>query len=340
MLWFCLNFNYRRPMLNYIWISLIVAGILVAAGSDIADETGNTYRNGIPLDVRFEVAKHPSPLRSTWEGTIVLSADEFNAFYGSGAADSAVRVPAVISVDASGRSTASIAIGESSPLRWREMARHAAEKDRLTASVASMRLSAEENAASVRIVMEPVRFVKLKAVTAAALDYAATAVTISIGLIGVMALWLGLMKVGEEAGLLKVLTRLLAPLTRRLFPDVPPDHPALGAIIMNIAANMLGLSNAATPLGLKAMEELNRLNPRIGTATNAMVTFLAINTGGLILIPATAIAVRAAAGSANPGIIIGTSIIGAGCATIAGVSASRVLQRLPRYRREKEADNG
>ena len=111
-------------------------------------------------------------------------------------------------------------------------------------------------------------------------------------------------------------------------------------MIMNIAANMLGLSNAATPMGLKAMEELNKLNPKAGTATNAMVTFLAINTGGLILIPATAIAVRAAAGSANPGIIIGTSIVGAGCATIAGVVASKLLQRLPRYRKAMEVDNG
>lgn len=327
-------------MLNYIWISLILLGILVAAGSDIADEAGNTYRNGIPLDVRFEVAKHPSPLRSAWEGTVVLSAEEFNAFYGPGAADSAVRQPAIISVDASGRSTVVMAINESSPPRWKEMARHAAEKDRLSASVASMKLTGDENAATVRMVMEPVRFVKLKAVTAAALDYAATAVNISIGLIGVMALWLGVMKVAEEAGLLKIITRLLAPLTRRLFPDVPPDHPALAAMIMNIAANMLGLNNAATPMGLKAMEELNRLNPRIGTATNAMVTFLAINTGGLVLIPATAIAVRAAAGSANPGIIIGTSIIGSGCATIAGIAASRILQRLGRYRRAMEADNG
>jgi spore maturation protein A len=145
--------------------------------------------------------------------------------------------------------------------------------------------------------------------------------------------------VAEEAGLLKVLTRLLTPLTKRLFPDVPPDHPAVGSMIMNIAANMLGLSNAATPLGLKAMEELNRLNPRAGTATNAMVTFLAINTGGLILIPATAMAVRAAAGSANPGIIIGTSIIGASAATIAGVAASKILQRLPHYRRSIEVSH-
>jgi len=100
------------------------------------------------------------------------------------------------------------------------------------------------------------------------------------------------------------------------------------------------LSNAATPLGLKAMEELNRLNPRAGTATNAMVTFLAINTGGLIIIPATAIAVRAAAGSANPGIIIGTSLVGAGCATIAGVTAARLLERLPRYRITQEEKRG
>jgi spore maturation protein A len=131
---------------------------------------------------------------------------------------------------------------------------------------------------------------------------------------------------------------MLTPITKWLFPDVPPDHPAVGAMIMNIAANMLGLSNAATPLGLKAMEELNKLNPKAGTATNAMVTFLAINTGGLILIPATAIAVRAAAGSANPGIIIGTSIFGAGCATVAGVLAAKLLQRLPRYRKDFEAE--
>ena len=327
-------------MLNYIWISLVALGIFVAAGSDIADEAGNTYRNGSPLDARFEVAKRPSPLRSAWEGTMVLSADEFNLFYGPGAADSAVRQPAVISADPSGRLTAVIAIGETSPLRWREMARQRPEKDRITASVAAMKLSGDGNAASVRIVMEPVRFVKLKAITAAALDYAATAVNISIGLIGVMALWLGVMKVAEEAGVLKIITRLLAPLTRRLFPDVPQDHPALAAIVMNVAANMLGLNNAATPMGLKAMEELNRLNPRLGTATNAMVTFLAINTGGLVLIPATAIAVRAAAGSANPGVIIGTSIIGSGCATVAGIAASRILQRLPRYRRAAEADNG
>src|SRR3990172_2814822 len=131
------------------------------------------------------------------------------------------------------------------------------------------------------------------------------------------------MKVEEGAGLPRSLTKPLTRVTRRLFPEIPPDHPAVGAMIMNIAANMLGLSNAATPMGLKAMEELNKLNKKVGTASNAMVTFLAINTGGLILIPATAIAVRAAAGSTNPGIIIGTSIFGAMCATVAGIVAAK-----------------
>ena len=185
-----------------------------------------------------------------------------------------------------------------------------------------------------KIVFEPIRFVKVKAVTQAALDYASTAVNIALGLIGIMALWLGVMKVAEEAGMIRVVTRLLTPVTKRLFPEIPSDHPAVGAMIMNIAANMLGLSNAATPMGLKAMEELNKLNPKLGTATNAMCTFLVINTAGLVLIPATAIAVRAAAGSSNPGIIIGTSIFGAGCATVAGLIAVKLLQRLPRYRKD------
>jgi spore maturation protein SpmA len=169
----------------------------------------------------------------------------------------------------------------------------------------------------------------LKDVTKAALDYAGTAVNIALGLIGIMALWLGVMKVAEDAGLITLIAKWLKPLMKRLFPDVPADHPAMGSMIMNISANMLGLGNAATPFGLKAMEELDKLNSNKGTATNSMVTFLAINTAGLTLIPATAIAVRAAAGSSDPAIIIGTSIFGAGCATIAGVTAAKVLEKFP-----------
>ncbi len=327
-------------MLNYVWISLIVIGILVAVGNDVSDEARNTYRNGVPLVAQFAIEKSPSSLRPTWEGELVLSADAMNAFYGVRTTTQEVHQSATISTAANGEASLLMPINDASPPQWKEMARSATTKERLMGTVLSMQLADDRRSAMITVVLEPIRFVKFKAVTQAAFDYAATAVNIALGLIGIMALWLGVMKVAEEAGLVRVLTRLLIPVTKFLFPDVPPQHPAVGAMIMNIAANMLGLSNAATPLGLKAMEELNKLNPKVGTATNAMVTFLAINTGGLILIPATAIAVRAAAGSANPGIIIGTSIVGASCATIAGVTAARLLQRLPRYKKALEVDNG
>jgi spore maturation protein SpmB len=135
------------------------------------------------------------------------------------------------------------------------------------------------------------------------------------------------MKVAEDAGLIRILAEWLKPVTKKLFPDVPSSHPAMGSMIMNISANMLGLGNAATPFGLKAMEELDKLNPKKGTASNAMITFLAINTAGMTLIPATAIAVRAASGSSDPAVIIGTSLFGSACATVAGLTSARILEK-------------
>ena len=146
-----------------------------------------------------------------------------------------------------------------------------------------------------------------EAVTKGAVDSATTAVQIAIGLVGIMTLWLGMMRIAEAAGLVTLVGRALRPLLRWLFPEVPPEHPAAGAIVLALAANMLGLNNAATPLGIKAMEELQALNPDKDTATNAMVTFMAVTTSGVQLIPATMIGVLAAAGSPNPTAIIGTS---------------------------------
>ena len=324
-------------MLNYIWISLIVIGILAAVGNDVRDEVQNTHRNGNTFGAKVEITKSTAGSLQLWEGMLVVPPEAFNSFYGVQSATDEVRQPVAISVRSGGGSSISLLIGESTPAPWKEMAKGASAKDKLGGKVKALTFSPDGLPIRVQFELEPIRFLKMKAVTQSALDIASTAVSIALGLIGIMALWLGVMKVAEEAGLLKVLTRLLTPITKRLFPDVPSDHPAVGAIIMNIAANMLGLSNAATPLGLKAMEELNKLNPKVGTASNAMVTFLAINTGGLVLIPATAIAVRATVGSANPGIIIGTSIVGAACATVAGVIASKLLQRLPRYKKEMPA---
>jgi spore maturation protein A len=178
---------------------------------------------------------------------------------------------------------------------------------------------------------------KLGQVTTAAIDAAKLGVEIAIGLIGIMALWLGIMKVAEEAGAVKILGRIVRPITKRLFPTIPKDHPAIGAMIMNIAANMLGLSNAATPLGLKAMEELDELNTKKGEATDDMITFLVINTSAITIVPATAIAIRASMGSANPQQIVIPSIIAASMATIVGVTAVKLIQRFTKKRKAKEA---
>lgn len=322
-------------MLNYIWAFLIIVSLLTAVGYDVYDEVHDTYRNGRGFPVTLIVTESQSPRQVRGVARIPLQA--FNAFYGTTSLAYDLEVSILCALNSTGEGTFVLSLPEQSPHPWCTMARFSSVKGSLTGTIAELSYVGEQQARAV-LRFEPLHFVKMRSITQAAIDFVATAVEIALGLIGVMALWLGLMKIAESAGLLTVLTRILKPVTRRLFPDVPSEHPALAAIIMNTAANMLGLSNAATPIGLKAMEELNRLNTKPGTATNAMITFLAINTGGLILIPATAIAVRAAAGSANPGIIIGTSIIGALCATIAGVTASKILQRLPRYKFDTEGD--
>lgn len=165
------------------------------------------------------------------------------------------------------------------------------------------------------------------AVTKGAVESASSAVQIAIGLVGIMTLWLGMMRVAEAAGLVSLLGRALSPLLRWIFPEVPSGHPAAGALVMAIAANVLGLNNAATPLGIKAMEELQALNPDKDTATNAMVTFMAVTTTGVQLIPATMIGVLAAAGSVTPTAIIGSTIVATFFGTVGAVLAAKLLQR-------------
>jgi spore maturation protein SpmA len=170
---------------------------------------------------------------------------------------------------------------------------------------------------------------RLKDVTGGAFDGAKTAVTIALALIGIMALWLGLMRLAERSGIVQRMAHALRPLLRRLFPEVPSDHPAMGSMLMNMAANMLGLGNAATPLGLRAMRDLETLNPRPGVATNAMCTFLAINTSSVQLVPTTAIAILAAAGSARPTAIVGTALFATLCAATVAVLSARFFEKLP-----------
>jgi spore maturation protein A len=168
----------------------------------------------------------------------------------------------------------------------------------------------------------------IKSVGQGAFDGAAQAVTLAIGLIGVMALWLGLMRIAEKAGLVEKLARAARPLFRPLFPDVPDGHPAISAMLLNIAANMMGLGNAATPFGIKAMEELEKLNPTPGSATNSQVLFLAINTASLQLVPTTVIALRASAHSSDPAGILVPTLAATLCALTIAIFAAKLLQRV------------
>jgi spore maturation protein A len=179
---------------------------------------------------------------------------------------------------------------------------------------------------------------KIDAVTEAAIDMAKVSVEIAIGLIGIMALWLGIMKIAEASGLIRIIAKLLKPITVRLFPDVPADHPAIGSIVLNMSANILGLGNAATPLGLKAMEELQELNEKKETATNAMVMFLAINTSSVqLILPATVVALMGATASE----IFITTILATTCSTIAAIAAVKFLERRKRFAIPAEdTDNG
>lgn len=175
----------------------------------------------------------------------------------------------------------------------------------------------------------------MSAVTDAAIGSAKLGVTLCIGLIGVLCLWLGIMKIAEESGLVKKISKLLMPIMKLLFPDIPENHPAMGSIVMNISANILGLGDAATPLGLKAMKELQTLSKDKNTATNSMCTFLALNTSSVTLIPATVIAYRAAAGSLNPTEIVGPTILSTTIATISAIIAVKMLSKLRTYDKTK-----
>lgn len=170
---------------------------------------------------------------------------------------------------------------------------------------------------------------RMEEVNKAVFESAGDAVTLSIGLISVLVFWLGIMKVAESAGILAFIAKLFRPLVVRLFPEIPKDHPAMGYIVSNITANMFGLGNAATPIGIKAMEEMKKLSGS-DTASRSMITFLALNTAGLTLVPTTVIAIRMQYNSAAPTEIVGTTIL----ATFVAAASALVLDRIFYYRSE------
>jgi len=321
-------------MLNYVWLTLLFLGIGTAVTTDLINQNENKYRNNESLNVNVYISESVyKDSGINYQASLGVKKKDFNNFYKEDVFSDILIPVKIVSHPGNPENSIYIKIQKSDPEIWQDMASVSGEKDVLTGIIIidSLAKSPAGPGSSFmgRVTFDNVSFIKIKSVTNAALSYAGIAVTIALGLIGIMALWIGIMKIAEEAGLITVIASWLKPVTKKLFPDVPTDHPAMGSMIMNISANMLGLGNAATPFGLKAMEELDELNPNKGTATNAMCTFLAINTAGMTLIPATAIAVRAAAGSSQPAVIIGTSLFASLCATIAGITAAKTLEKFP-----------
>ncbi len=180
----------------------------------------------------------------------------------------------------------------------------------------------------------------VREVVVAVTESAGAAFKLALGFTGIMALWLGIMKIAEQSGLVAGFTVLIAPVMRRLFPAVPEGHPALASMAMNMVANIFGLNNAATPLGIRAMEDLDTLNQNKGTATDDMCMFLAINTSSLQIVPAGAIALLAAAGASEPTAILFPALIATTVSTVTAVIAARLLSRLSRFRARSERGPG
>ena len=325
-------------MLNYIWLALILIGVSVAVWTDINDLTTNKYHNGVEYQVSLNIAASEIPLVAARHYSCIATIDsqsyqEMNVTNVHQTYPITQRVELIVVNESLG--VLHIFTNEKTPSTWKEIYRIQKNSEYLLAHVRW-----ENSSTSVItgwISFDPVKFVKMNSVTNdGIIKYAKTAVELAIGLIGIMALWLGIMKIADQSGLVSKLASALKPITTRLFPDVPPDHPAMGAMLMNISANMLGLMNAATPLGLKAMEELNKLNRKLGTATDAMCTFLVINTSNVQIIPATVIAIRAAAGAANPTDILGPVLVATTVNTIIGVITVKLLARLRVFRKQIE----
>ncbi|MDT0631511.1 nucleoside recognition domain-containing protein [Rubrivirga sp. S365] len=340
-------------MLNYIWAGLIIVSLVFALAADVGDLARDTYRNGqaLPVTVAFpagydaDAARQPALLR--------IDADAFRQFYGAEGApeaeypatfrrtdagfeirldDADAPLPAPLDVirDATNPSD-NVLQGTLGPTLklGRENAYTAPPAPNPPTPQPVQSFDPGMEVVSTGLTFAPVRFVKLGDITQAALDFAETAVTIAIGLVGVLVLFLGLLKIAEDAGIVRAVVRLVRPVLGPLFPDIPRDHPAMGMIALNLAANVFGLGNAATPFGIKAMEELQKLNPEPETATDSMVMLLALNTASVQLIPPlTLIAIIGIETNAVYFPILFTTM---GSLAVA-IIAAKTLGRLRRYR--------
>jgi spore maturation protein A len=317
-------------MLNYIWAGLIIAAFVFALGYDVRDIASDRYRNGEPLPVTLSFPEGHDPAARRVPVEIRLDRAGYTSFYRTDQAP-AEAYPGYLL-----RSQEGTQLRFAADAKLPEPLASIAKVSRSRDNELQGRLSGLDTAGqppagpvSAGVLFEPVRFVKLNAISAAALDFAKTAAELAIGLVGVLSLFLGLLKIAEDAGIVFALVKLVRPILRPLFPDIPPDHPALGMIALNLTATAFGLGNAATPFGIKAMEELQKLNPSEDTATNSMVMLLAINTAALQLVPPVLLlAIMGMQVNTLIFPILSTTVLG----LLVAIIAAKTLGRLPAYR--------
>jgi spore maturation protein A len=307
---------HLRFMLNYIWGGLIIFSLVFALVGDAQDIRANRWQNGQAVvveavfpanadvtrnqDVRLRIVEAegdglPGGTAGVSEaGSSSDAAGEAGTAGDAAEAGDTAEAGAVIEFSARWHPVDDAAefiipVTEALPARWRDVAanQQSSRKQELRVVVSGRMEPVGEDGVRLRgeVVLPEVHFVKLRAITQAAFDMAEFAVTLALGLIGIMALWLGLMQIADRSGLIHIVVRGVRPFMKWLFPELPRDHPAMGMVSLNLAANVLGLGNAATPLGIKAMEELQKLNPDKDTATNSMCMFLALNTSSVQLLP-------------------------------------------------------
>jgi spore maturation protein A len=277
-------------MLNSIWAGLIIISILFAAGQDIRDEVVNRHYNGEPLNVTWSAGDSDTDITLIVQHLHIAARLHNNEII--------------------------ITTSQPLPETWQRVADH------INQPVLRAQLLADQQTLS--LILPAIHWQKMRGMMQAAFDMAEFAVKLALGLIGIMALWLGLMQIAERSGLIHIMVRGLQPVLRRLFPEIPQDHPAFGSISMNLAANMLGLGNAATPLGIKAMQQLQELNQKKDEASHSMCMFLALNTSSVQLLPpVTLIALLGAQVSE----LLLAIILATCCSTLVAILAAKYFAR-------------
>lgn len=281
-------------MLNKIWASLIILSILFAFGQDIRDEVYNTYNNGIPQNIPY-ITLDNSPTQ------VVLTYEQYN-------------LNAEIKTDQS----LYIHLAETSPQLLLDIAAAYGKEHAFSSQIIN------KDTTHITLLLPELHWLKLRKVTFAAFDMASFAAKLAIGLIGIMALWLGLMQIADKSGLSRILVKVVQPLLHWLFPRIPKNHPAFASISMNMTANILGLGNAATPLGIKAMQQLQSLNTNKDRASDEMCMFLALNTSSVQLLPP--VTLIALMGTQISDLII-PIILATSCSTITAVVVAKLYAK-------------